>query len=61
VPDTALEIYQQVETFRRWTGNLDLITKMNNDVLEIILPVEKPLVMPYLNKFDVAVEKGKNY
>jgi hypothetical protein len=30
VPESALEIYQQVETFRRWTGNLDLITNMNN-------------------------------
>jgi dynein heavy chain, axonemal len=28
VPDTALEIYQQVETFRRWTGNMDLIVKI---------------------------------
>ena len=57
VPDTALEIYQQVETFRQWTGNMDLIVNMNNDVLNILLPVERPLVMPYLNKFDLAVEK----
>ena len=58
VPDSALEIYQQVETFRRWTGNLDLIVNMNNDVLNILLPVEKPLVLPYLTKFDNAIEKG---
>ena len=58
VPDSALEIYQQVETFRRWTGNLDLIVNMNNDVLNCLLPVEKPLVLPYLNKFDAVVEKG---
>ena len=58
VPDTAIEIYQQVETFRRWTGNLDLIVNMNNDVLHCLLPVEKPLVQPYLLKFDQVVEKG---
>ena len=58
VPDTALEIYQQVETFRRWTGNMDLIVNMNNDVLNILLPVERPLVQPYLTKFDAIMEKG---
>ena len=58
VPESALDIYQHVETFRAWTGNLDLIVNMNNDVLAILLPVEKPLVAPYLTKFDNAVEKG---
>ena len=27
VPNTALDIYQQVEVFRRWLGNLDLIVQ----------------------------------
>jgi dynein heavy chain len=58
VPDTALEIYQKVETFRRWTGNLDLIVNQNNDVLLMLLPVERPLVQPYLTKFDTSIEKG---
>lgn len=58
VPETALDIYQQVETFRAWTGNLDLIVNMNNDVLNILLPVERPLALPYLNKFDATIEKG---
>ena len=46
------------EVFRRWTGNLDLIVNMNNDVLDLLLPVESPLVLPYLTKFDNVVEKG---
>lgn len=58
VPDSALEIYKQVETFRRWTGNLDLIVNMNNDVLLQLLPVEKPLVRPYLDKFDRVINAG---
>merc|ERR1711871_22929 len=58
VPDSALDIYQHVETFRAWTGNLDLIVNTNNDVLDVLLPVEKPLVAPYLTKFDAVIEKG---
>lgn len=58
VPDSALEIYKQVEIFRRWTGNLDLIVNMNNDVLLQLLPVEKPLVRPYLDKFDRVISAG---
>lgn len=58
VPDSALEIYKQVEIFRRWTGNLDLIVNMNNDVLLQLLPVEKPLVRPYLDKFDRVINTG---
>lgn len=58
VPDSALEVYRQVEIFRRWTGNLDLIVNMNNDVLLQLLPVEKPLVRPYLDKFDRVINAG---
>lgn len=58
VPDSALEVYKRVETFRRWTGNLDLTVKKNNDVLLQLLPVEKPLVKPYLDKFDRVVNTG---
>lgn len=58
VPESALEIYKQVKIFRRWTGNLDLIVNMNNDVLLQLLPVEKPLVRPYLDKFDKAISSG---
>ena len=58
VPDSALEIYKRVEVFRRWTGNLDLVVNMNNDVMLQLLPVEKPLVRPYLDKFDRAINAG---
>ena len=58
VPDSALKIFQSSDTFRAWTGNLDLIVNMNNSVLNSVLPVEKPLIDPYLAKFDVAIEPG---
>ncbi len=58
VPENALRIYQQVETFRRWTGNLDLIVNIYNDVLKQLLPVEQPLVQSYLHKFDQVIAQG---
>ena len=58
VPQSALTIYQSAPQFRKWTGNLDLIVNMNNNVLNQLLPVEKPLVAPYLAKFDNVVQKG---
>jgi len=58
VPDSALKIFQSADTFRAWTGNLDLIVNMNNSVLNTMLPVERPLIDPYLAKFDVAIQPG---
>lgn len=58
VPESALDIYQSADTFRAWTGNLDLVVGMNNSVLSTVLPVEKPLVDPFLAKFDLAVRPG---
>ncbi len=58
VPDSALSIYESADQFRRWTGNLDLIVNMNNTVLNQLHLVEKPLVAPYLAKFDYVIEQG---
>ena len=58
VPASALNVFKSSEKFRYWTGNLDLIVSMNNSVLNQLLPVEKPLVAPFLAKFDKVVEKG---
>ncbi|KAL7489135.1 hypothetical protein ACHAW6_014715 [Cyclotella cf. meneghiniana] len=58
VPESALTIFQSADTFRRWTGSLDLIINSNNSILNNLLPVEKPLVDSYLTKFDLAVKPG---
>lgn len=58
IPKDALQLYESTEKFRRWAGNLDLIVNMNNSVLKQLLPVERPLVAPYLAKFDAFVQKG---
>jgi hypothetical protein len=56
VPATALEIYKKAETFRRQTGNLDLIVAMHNQVrpprvglsysLRPFPPLQCPLLYP---------------
>ena len=58
VPDTAIDIYRNVETFRAWTGQLDMIVNKNNANLDRMLPVEAPLIQPYLEAFDKKIESG---
>ena len=58
VPESALSMYRSSEVFRAWIGNIDLVVSMNNSVLKQMLPVEKPLIAPYLSKFDLVIERG---
>ena len=58
VPKNARDLYDKYEVFRQWNGNLDMMVNVNNTVLEKLLPVEKPLLQMYLDKFDRAVESG---
>jgi dynein heavy chain len=58
VPPAALEVFQSCETFRRWVGNLDIIVNLYNFVLNELLPVEKPLIAPYLMKVDKCIRVG---
>ena len=58
VPETATAIYCKAETFRRQTGNLDLIVNMYNNVQTRLLAVERPLVKTYLDRMDEILAKG---
>lgn len=58
VPDSALSIYKKAETFRKHTGNLDLIINMHNSIQLQLLPVERPLMKQYLSKMDKALAPG---
>lgn len=58
VPESVMKIFSSADAFRSWNGSLDLIVNMNNSVLNNLLPVEKPLVNPYLTKFDAVVQRG---
>ena len=58
VPDSALAIYKKAETFRKHTGNLDLIINMHNSIQTKLLPVERPLMKQYLTKMATALAPG---
>ena len=58
VPDSALAIYKKAETFRKHTGNLDLIINMHNSIQQQLLPVERPLMKQYLDKMDKSLAPG---
>lgn len=58
VPATALEIYKKAETFRRQTGNLDLIVFKHNQMMIEMLPVEAPLLKAQLTKIDQTLARG---
>ena len=58
IPEQAQQMYRNVDVFRVWCEDLDMIVGLNNEILEGLLPVEKPLLKPYMDKFDAAVEAG---
>lgn len=58
VPPSALEIYQLVEVFRQYTGNLELIVNMYNDIQLSLLPVERPLIKNQLDHIDRTLSQG---
>jgi len=47
-----------VNTYRLWTGRLDLIVEMYNKIIETLLPVEKPLMMERIQKMNKALQSG---
>lgn len=38
-----------------WCEQMDMICGLNNEMLDGMLPVEKPLLRPYMDKFNTAV------
>jgi dynein heavy chain len=58
VPGSALDIFQKAETFRRQTGNLDLLVNMYNRMVSEMLPVEAPLMKAHMTKIETALQAG---
>jgi dynein heavy chain len=55
VPQNAAELFAKAETFTVWCEQMDMICGLNNEMLDGMLPVEKPLLRPYMDKFNTAV------
>jgi dynein heavy chain len=58
VPETALEIYQRADVYRRWVGQLDIVVQKYNAVLTELLPVEEPLLEEKIVKMDSVLSPG---
>lgn len=58
VPDRAEKLFSKVDTYRRWTGRLDLIVEMYNNIIATLLPVEKPLMMDRIQLCNKALQSG---
>lgn len=58
VPERAQKLFDKVDTYRRWTGRLDLIVEMYNNIIATLLPVEKPLMMERIQKMNKALQSG---
>lgn len=58
IPESALQIYNKVETFRQHTGNLELIVNIYNNIIATLLDVERPLVQAKLDSIDKVLLKG---
>lgn len=58
VPERAQKLFEKVDTYRRWTGRLDLTVEMYNNIIATLLPVEKPLMMERIQKMNKALQPG---
>jgi len=58
VPERAQKLFDNVDTYRRWTGRLDLIVEMYNNIIATLLPVEKPLMMERIQKMNKSLQPG---
>lgn len=58
VPERAQLLFKKVNIYRTQTGNLEIIADMYNEILSILLPVEKPLLNDRIMKMNNALEPG---
>jgi dynein heavy chain, axonemal len=59
VPESATKIFEMGETYRQYTGNLDLIVNIYNSILETVLDVERPLIQTRLEAIDKTLKRGQ--
>ena len=58
IPRSVSSLYEKAEQIRRDTGNLDLLVATYNQLVQVTLPIEAPLMKPYLQKADAILEQG---
>ena len=58
LPESAANVFQQNETYRKYLQNLDVVVALYNSVRETILDVEYPLIEQQLMDIDLQLEKA---
>ena len=58
IPDVAQKMYEGAEMFRVHTANLTLVQNMYNEMLRIMLDVEKPLLKGSMKAIDKVLDRG---
>ena len=58
IPESAANVFQQNETYRKYLQNLDVTVALYNKVRETILDVEYPLIEKQLYDIDQELEKA---
>eukprot|EP00471_Norrisiella_sphaerica_P010953 CAMPEP_0184498660 /NCGR_PEP_ID=MMETSP0113_2-20130426/39505_1 /TAXON_ID=91329 /ORGANISM="Norrisiella sphaerica, Strain BC52" /LENGTH=4666 /DNA_ID=CAMNT_0026886275 /DNA_START=34 /DNA_END=14034 /DNA_ORIENTATION=- len=58
VPDYAEVIYEQHEKYREFTGKLELVKNMYNEMITTLHPVEYPLIAEEVKNMDGLLEDG---
>ena len=61
VPDVALKLNKNAETFRVQRGSLELIVGKYNHIMQTMLDVEQPLLQQQLKSIDRSLEKGQKH
>jgi len=60
VPESATSLFGQAETFRTYTGTLDLVVEHYNLSVAHMLPEEAPLVMKRMIATNEALEEVRH-
>jgi dynein heavy chain len=58
VPERAQLLFKKVDLYRTQTGNLEIIANMYNEILSILLPVEKPLLGDRIDLMNKSLKAG---
>lgn len=58
VPERAQLLFKKVDVYRTQTGNLEIIANMYNEILSILLPVEKPLLADRIDLMNKSLKAG---
>jgi dynein heavy chain len=58
VPERAALLYKKADVYRTQCGRLDIIVNMYNEILQTLLPVEKPLLKKRIESMDASLKEG---